>query len=214
MHPNHTSGMTRGRRAAVVASLAIALAACGGSSKAAPAVQPTAASTAAATGASASTEVSGGAAPAASGQVLPVVDNPITNTATEQVLKIDSVLVENNVDPVTGADADDHLEIALSNTGTADLAGFEVFTTYTDATGGVTESYYTKLPADFSIPAGGKRIAHFDNSGSADHFAVNEFSLYKTSVNGLDVTVVVSAANAAPQTMTVQKDAGGAETAD
>ena len=70
------------------------------------------------------------------------------------------------------------------------------------------------LPDTFTIAAGATRIAHFDNSGAPDHFGVNDFSLYKTSANALDVTVVVSATDAAPQTATVKKDAGGAETAD
>ena len=45
-------------------------------------------------------------------------------------------------------------------------------------------------------------------------FPVNEFSLYSTDTNALNVTVTVSAADAAIQTITVKKDAGGPETAD
>lgn len=147
------------------------------------------------------------------GQVLPVDANPIQNTATEPTLHIDSVLVENNVD-TAGKTTDDHLEIALSNSGATDLSGLEVFFTFADPTTTTSESYYTKLPADFTIPAGGSRIAHFDNTGAADHFTVNQFSLYYTDTNALDVTVEVSATGAAVQTTTLQKDAGGAETAD
>lgn len=148
-----------------------------------------------------------------SSQVLPVTDNPIANTATEETLSIDSVLVENNEDD-SGKAADDHLEIALSNTGTTDLSGFEVFYTITDPTAGTSESYYTKLPTDFSIGAGASRVAHFDNTGAPDHFPDNEFSLYHTSSNELDVTVEVSASGAAVQTAKVKKDAGGDEIAD
>ncbi len=147
-------------------------------------------------------------------QVLPVTSNPITNTSTVELLTIDSVLVENNVDPATGKDADDHLEIALTNTGTSELTGFEVFYTYDDTTDGVTESYYMKLPADFTIAGGASRVVHFDNSDAPDHFPDNTFSLYHTSLNAMDVAVVVSATGAAPQTMTVQKDKGGEEVAD
>ena len=154
-----------------------------------------------------------GSTPASGGQILPVASNPITNNAAAQSLTIDSVLVENNVDS-TGKVTDDHLEIALSNTAGTELGGFEVFYTFTDPTASITESYYAKLPASFTIAAGGTRTAHFDNSGAPDHFPVNDFSLYKTSANALDVTVVVSATDAAPQTAMVTKDAGGAETAD
>ncbi len=128
-------------------------------------------------------------------------------------MKIDSVLVENNVD-ASGNAADDHLEIAVTNTGSTELAGFEVYYTFTDPTAGTSESYYTKLPDTFTVPAGTSRTIHFDNSGATDHFPVNEFSIYATSLNALDVQVEVSAQGAAPQTATVQKDAGGEETSD
>lgn len=150
---------------------------------------------------------------AATGPVLPVTSNPITNTATVQDLKIDSVLVENNVD-ASGNAADDHLEIAVTNSGSTELAGFEVYYTFSDPTAGTSESYYAKLPDTFTVPAGTSRTIHFDNSGATDHFPVNEFSIYATSLNALDVQVEVSAQGAAPQTATVQKDAGGEETSD
>lgn len=179
------------RIAAVALSAGVALAACGGSSSSTQPPSTPSASTGA--------------------QVLPVTDNPITNTSTVEALQIDSVLVENNVDPATGTDAPDHLEIALQNTGPTDLANVEVFTTFTDPTTNTSESYYTRLPASFTIPAGGTRIAHFDDTGAVDHFPVNKYSLYATSTNALDVSVTVSAEGAAVQTATVQKDAGGAE---
>ena len=156
----------------------------------------------------------GGSTPTAAGQVLPVTTNPIINTATAATLHLDSVLVENNVDPATGNDADDHLEIALSNTGTAPLNGFEIFYTITDPSTGDTESYYTALPASFTIDAGTTRTVHFDQTGATDHFPDNQYSLYHTSMNALDVTVQASATDAAPQTLTVHKDQGGEEVAD
>jgi hypothetical protein len=147
------------------------------------------------------------------GPVLPVAANPIANTSTVQALKIDSVLVENNVDGA-GKVTSDHLEIALTNTGGTELKSFEVFYTFTDPASNVSENYYVALPADFTIPAGQVRIAHFDNTGEPDHFPVNEFSLYYSDTNALDVSVTVSAADAAVQTTNLHKDAGGPETAD
>ena len=144
---------------------------------------------------------------------LPVTDNPITNSSTDQTLTIDSVLVENNED-ADGNAVDDHLEIALTNTGTDPLTGFEVFYTFTDTTTDASESYYAALPDTFTIEPGSSRVAHFDNTGATDHFPTNDFSLYKTSTNAQEVTVEVSARGAAVQTATVQKDAGGAEEAD
>ncbi len=164
------------------------------------------------TGAAQSTSTS---TPASSGslgkQVLPVTSNPINNRSTAQTLQIKKVLVENNVDPVTNEAADDHLEITLTNTGDTELGGFEVYTTYTDPTANLSESYYTKLPPSFTIAPGATRVAHFDNTGEPDHFEVNDYSLYATSKNALDVEVIVSAQGAAVQTATVKKDPGGAE---
>jgi hypothetical protein len=145
--------------------------------------------------------------------VLPVKENPIKNASTVQALKVESVHVEDNVD-AAGKAVHDHLEVTLSNTGKTPLSGVEFYYTYTDATAKVIESYYAKLPDTFIIPAGGKRVAHFDNTGAVDHFPVNKFSVYYTSKNALDGTVVVSATGAAPQTTTFKKDAGGAEAAD
>jgi len=229
MNPTTNTRRTKRLRAALLTAGFLAgggaLAACGSSSTSTPTTQAgtttsasgsTASNTADTTGATTAVPPAssdGGTTAAAGGPVLPVAANPITNASTLQALKIDSVLVENNVDS-TGKAASDHLEIALTNTGTTELTAFEVFYTFTDPTTNVTENYYAKLPADFTIPAGGQRIAHFDNTSAPDHFPVNEFSLYYTDTNALDVTVTVSATDTATQTTTLQKDAGGPETAD
>ena len=193
IHDRHTKRLRAALLTAGLLAGAGALAACGGGSSSSPTTQA--------------------ATAPAGGPVLPVATNPIRNTSTTEALRIDSVLVENNVDS-NGKTASDHLEIALTNTGIAELTAFEVFYTFTDPTTNVTEHYYAKLPADFTIPAGGQRTAHFDNTGAPDHFPVNEFSIYATDTNALDVTVTVSATDTAVQTTTLQKDAGGAETAD
>lgn len=193
---NHRTNAPLSRRLAAVALVAgIGLAGCSSSSPSS-------------NGATATT-----AAVGATSQVLPVKTNPINNTSTVKALEISSVLVENNVDPKTNKAVDDHLEVALRNTGTTDLTGVEVFYTFTDTKTNDTESYYLKLPSTFTIPANGQRIAHFDNTGATDHFPVNKYSLYTTSQNPQKVTVVVSAKGAATATKTVKKDAGGAEVA-
>ena len=149
------------------------------------------------------------------GQVLPVTQNPITNTATTPGLKIHSVQVENNVDPSTGKTASDHLEIALQNTGTSELKGLEVYYTFTDPTAKAAENYYFKLPDTYTIPAGGKRLVNFsDKATGPDYFPVNKFSLYYASKNALDVEVTVSATGVAVQNIKLKKDAGGPEAAD
>ncbi len=149
----------------------------------------------------------------ASSPVLPVASNPISNTSTAAGLEIDEVLVENNED-AQGKAVDDHLEVALANNGTSELSGFEIFYTFTDRKTGASESYYFEFPADFTIPAGARRVAHFDDSGAVDHFPENKFSLYRTSTNAQDVEVTVSAEGVAPATTSVKKDKGGPEEAD
>lgn len=195
-------------RGAIALALAgsLGLAACSSGSSAANSATTT--STTAAGAGSTTTTTAGSAGP-----VLPVSSDPITNTATAPDLHIDQVLVENNVD-ASGAAVDDHLEITVSNSGSTELGGFEVYYTITDPTAGTSESYYAALPASFTVPAGGTRTIHFDNTGAPDHFPVNQYSLYYSSTNALDVTVEVSAKGAAVQTATVQKDAGGAEVPD
>lgn len=147
---------------------------------------------------------------AAGAQVLPVKTDPINNASTVQALKLDSILVENNVDS-TNRPVSDHIEVTAENTGTATLNGFEVFYTVTDPGAKLSESYYTKLPATFTIAPGAKRTIHFDNTGAADHFPVNKFGLFYTSKDALDIKVKVSATGAAPQTISAHKAAGGAE---
>lgn len=191
---------THVRIAAAITAAAIALTACGG------AVTSSGSTPAAGSGGKP-------AAAAGSGRVLPVTTNPIANTSTAKTLTIDSVLVENNVN-ASGKAVDDHLEVTLSNSGTTPLTGLEVFYTFTDPTAKAAESYYATLPADASVPPGGTYTVNFDNTGAPGSVPVNDFSLYATSKNALEVKVVASAAGAATTTATVQKDAGGAEAAD
>jgi hypothetical protein len=148
--------------------------------------------------------------PTADGLVLPVASNPITNTSKDPGLKIDKVLVEDNVDPATGKDAADHLEIALSNESDKELSGFVVYYEITDLITEAKEGYCSAL-TDFTIPAGEQRSVHFDTTGAEGHFPDNEFSIYHSSLNEMQVDVTVSADGVAPQTATVKKDAGGDE---
>ncbi|WP_380168988.1 hypothetical protein [Jannaschia sp. R86511] len=190
------------RAAPVLAGLLVVLAAagCGAAADASPA------STGSSPGAAATTS--------AQGQVLPVDVNPIDTTTTGTGLVVDSVLVENNVDPVTGAAADDHLQVSLSNSGQTPLAGVELFYTVTDTVDGTAESYYAALPSDLTVDPGQATVVDVDTTGAAGHVPANAYGLYYTSPNAMDVEVMVSATGVAPQSLTVTKDAGGAETAD
>ena len=147
---------------------------------------------------------------AATGQVLPVPKNPISNASTAPGLTITKALVENNVSPDTGKTVDDHLEIALRNTSSKPLGQIGVYYKITDPAKGVSEGYYTKLDG-VTIDPGASRVVHFDNTGATDHYPVNKYSLYYTDRNALVVDVIASTPNVKPATFTVKKDAGGAE---
>ena len=209
----------RGRALLLIALVGFSLGACskGGAKdivNAATATTSTTAGSNTGTPTSAGNAANNSASGSGSGSVLPVTSNPITSTGGAQALKIASVLVENNLDSKTKKTADDHLEIALSNTGSAPLSGVEVYYAFTDTVTKATEGYYLKLPDTFSIGPGAKRVAHFDSKSEEDHFPINKFSLYRTSTNKLDVSVMVAATGAASQTSKLQKDAGGPEEAD
>jgi hypothetical protein len=136
-------------------------------------------------------------------------DNPITETSTTQGFAIGSILVENNVD-TQGADAPDHLELSVTNTTDSDITNFDVYYTITDSTDNKVQSCYRTLPG-FTLKAGETKALHFDNTGQPDHYSVNPNSLYYTDMNALTVQVTLHAAGFAPQTASVDKDPGGAD---
>ncbi|MEP7223806.1 MAG: hypothetical protein ABI783_02455 [Actinomycetota bacterium] len=172
---------------------------CGGGGTSSASSPPTTKSTSTATTPSAGTE-----------RVLPVAQNPISNTSTAPGLTITKALVENNVSSDTGKAVADHLEIALENTSTKRMDQIGIYYKITDKAMGVSEGYYTALDG-FTIEPGATRVVHFDSTGTTDHFPVNKYSLYYTDTNALVVDVMASSPNVKLATFTVKKDAGNAE---
>ena len=138
-----------------------------------------------------------------------MADNPIKETNTTAGFTINSIVVENNVDAAAGAP--DHLELALANPGATDLTNFDIYYTITDPTTKVIQGYYRTLP-EFTLKAGETKSLHFDNTGQPDHFSVNPNSAYYIDKNQLLVDVTLHTKGFAPQTASVKKDAGDAET--
>jgi len=138
-----------------------------------------------------------------------MAENPSQENSTTMAFKIDRILVENNVD-ASGADAPDHLELLLSNTGSADVTGFDVYYTISDPSTNAVQGYYRTLP-DFTLKAGESKALHFDNTGEPDHFSVNPNNMYYTNQNALVLDVTLHAEGFAAQQASVNKDAGGAE---
>ncbi|MCB8928608.1 MAG: hypothetical protein H6652_23650 [Ardenticatenaceae bacterium] len=138
-----------------------------------------------------------------------LADNPIQESGTAVTFTISGLQVENNVD-ADGADVPDHLEFKVTNTSTADLTNFDIYTTITDQTTGDVQGYYQTLPG-LTVKAGETKTIHFDNTDQPDHFSVNPNSAFYTDQNGLTLEVTLHAAGYAPQTGSVDKDPGGAE---
>ncbi len=141
-----------------------------------------------------------------------VAPDPMTQAGMPAPYRLGEVLVENNVDPATHTDAPDHLEIQIFNDGPADLAGFTLYYTFTDADSGETEAYILR-PA-VVVPANGEARINVDDGTLPEHLRANPNSIYVTSLAAKHVTVAVQADGFQPVTATVEKDAGGAETAD
>jgi hypothetical protein len=123
---------------------------------------------------------------------------------------VTKALVENNVSPANGKVVDDHLEVALKNTGAKPLDQLSVYYKITDPKKKVSEGYFAKLDG-FTIKPGETRVVHFDNTGVKDHYPVNKYSLYYTDKNALVVDVMASSPTAKPATFVVKKDSAGAE---
>jgi len=146
-------------------------------------------------------------------KVLPVDKNPITNTSTDAFLEVTYAALEDNVDPATGGAVNDCLELTLSNTGPDPLTDIEVYYEFTDVTTAKHEAYHQPLDG-LEIPAGGEQTVYFDNKTGPGHYPENEFSIYRSSANQVDVAVQASAVGAKIATATASKEAGTGEEAD
>lgn len=135
-------------------------------------------------------------------------DNLIKETSTTALpVKITDARVEDNLN------AKDHLEITLSNTGSAELKNFDIYYTVVDTVTKVKEGYYLKLTG-FSIKAGETKTLHFDNGTGAGHYTMNLNALYGTSKNEVLFSGQLHAAGSAPMSFSAIKAKGTAEVAD
>ena len=139
--------------------------------------------------------------------------NPLDMTGAPATFAIKEALVENNYDYAAKKDATDHLELLVTNSGSAPLTGFSIYYSITDADTGKVEGAFRKLDG-FSVPAGGEARIHLDDAAVAGHFRANPNSIYITSQAAKTVTVVLKADGYAPVSVDIAKDAGGAEAAD
>lgn len=145
-------------------------------------------------------------------------ENPIINNSTQEGFQITSILVENNYDPATKKDVDDHLEITLKNIAGKDLADFLVYYTITDIAANKKEGYIVKL-TNFILKNGETNTVHFDNNNSpynllTDHFGENPNSIYKANIDAKVFEIMISTPSYKVVSEKVDKDPGGSEKAD
>jgi len=139
--------------------------------------------------------------------------NPIDMSGAPATFAIKEALVENNYDFAAKKDATDHLELLVTNSGSAPLTGFSIYYSITDADTGKGEGTFRKLDG-FSIPAGGEARIHLDDGTEAGHFRANPNSIYISSQAAKTVTFVLKVDGFAPVSVEVAKDKGSAEAAD
>jgi hypothetical protein len=132
------------------------------------------------------------AQPSGAARILPIASNPIVNTSTNASLKITYSAAENNIDPVSKLAIGDRLEITLMNTGKQQLTGLEIYYEMRDVVTKAKEGYYQKL-SGLSIPAGQSSTIYFDGLTQPGHYPENQFSLYRSSPNEVDISIVASA---------------------
>jgi hypothetical protein len=147
-------------------------------------------------------------------EVLPINGgNPIVNDSKVTGFSIKSAISENNVDPISKKIVTDHLEVTLTNVSAKDISQFEVYYSIKDLVTNVLDSYYSKLNG-FVLRAGETKAFHFDNIGQADHFPENNYSLYRTTKNAMQIDITVSAPLYKVELVTIKKDKGGTEKVD
>lgn len=145
--------------------------------------------------------------------------NPITQQGKAGGPVVESAKVEDNFDPVSKKGVSDHLEIAVKNTGVTPMQGLLLYYTVKDSATGKTESYYRNYE-NFKLPQGATSVLHLDETGDANaaanatHFRANPNALLYKSQNAKTLTIQIASKGYAPSTVSIKKDAGGAEKAD
>ena len=141
------------------------------------------------------------------------VDGPPQASTGPVGFRIQSIFVENNYDEMAKKDAPDHLELVLQSATNKDIYNLTVYYMITDVNINKTESYIKPL-SGFVLKANETRTIHFDTGQKPDHFRANPNSVYYTTKDELNFTVIINTNGYEAQTIQVKKDAGGAEAPD
>lgn len=128
-------------------------------------------------------------------------------------ITIDEALVEDNYDYAAKHDAPDHLELLITNRSNQTLKQLNLSYQVTSSDLGVTESYQVPLTG-FEVAAGQSARVHLDEGSAAGHFRANPNSIYVTDASAKTFEVAIWSQGYADKSVTIHKDAGGAEQAD
>lgn len=150
----------------------------------------------------------------------PTLAPPLASSKGLEGFKIAQAIVENNYDITAKKVVADHLEIELQNMVGRDIANMTVQYTIYDANTNKTESYIVNLTG-FTLKANQTQSIHFDKQTNdfvvdpiGGRYGANPNSMYYTSKDGLNFTILVNADGYLGQTTKVNKDPGGSEQLD
>jgi len=129
-------------------------------------------------------------------------------------LKIDKILVENNVDPITKKITSDHLEVFATNTTNSLISDLTLYYKDIDNSGAVAPQAYIIHLTGLTLQPNKETSIHVDLSWKPGHFRANPNSMYYLDKNGQTFEVTLNAKWFNAVTKTVKKDPGGAELAD
>jgi len=139
--------------------------------------------------------------------------NPIVQTGNHAPFRIKHAQVEDNYNYTLKKDATDHLELLVENMSDSPLRNFSIYYTITDVNNGKKESYF-KVLKNFDIAPKAEARLHFDQGVAPRHFRANPNSIYKTSSSAKIFNVELAIKGYKPVKVVINKDKGGAETAD
>jgi len=129
-------------------------------------------------------------------------------------LKINKILVENNVDPITKKGISDHLEVFVTNTSNSPIPNLTLYYKDIDNSGTVVPQSYIINLKWLILKPNKKTSIHVDLSWKPGHFRANPNSMYYLDKNGQTFEVTLNAKWFNAVTKTIKKDPGGPELAD
>jgi len=129
-------------------------------------------------------------------------------------LKINEILVENNVDPATWKDASDHLEIFVTNTTNNSISDLTLYYKSTDKKWESNEQSYIVPLTWLTLDSNKKTSISIDISGKPGHFRANPNSMYYLDKNAQKFEIILSAKWINAVKWSVDKDEWWAELAD